>query len=266
MVRLTYALRGPPSRESNDMKIEFRTVDIAIKLEQFTEDFLCNVNPKGKVPVLYHPTLLSHPMSESIAISDFICDRYPTLRPPEHAGTIDELIKQLHDISFYSLTYQTRPEHPEAMRLKLQELMNQPDVSPRYKDALQNKIKLNDEEKVIGLQAPSVAENIEKAKAFCEKMECLLANRPGSESMYLFGDNPTVLDAHTLPFLIRMQDVGKEFIIPDGLAKYMGTLKRQKEWEEISPNGKTIPDMSLAGLKDASLIKASVEASKTRTR
>ncbi|KIW90375.1 uncharacterized protein Z519_09020 [Cladophialophora bantiana CBS 173.52] len=107
----------------------------------------------------------------------------------------------------------------------------------------------NADEKVKGLQAPSVAENIEKAKGFCNKMDCLLANRPSSESMYLFGDNPTVLDAHTLPFLIRMLDVGKEFIIPDGLAKYIGTLKRQQEWQGITPNVKTIPDVSLSGLK-----------------
>ncbi len=49
MVRMTYASRGLPKSGSEDLNIEDRVVDIAVKLEQFSEEFLCEINPKGKV-------------------------------------------------------------------------------------------------------------------------------------------------------------------------------------------------------------------------
>lgn len=80
-------------------------------------------------------------MSESVTISYYICDRYQNLLPKNHEILIREVIKKLHDLSFYALTYEKLPGHPEAMRLKLLELMNTPGISPAYKAALQDKIK-----------------------------------------------------------------------------------------------------------------------------
>lgn len=54
MVRLTYALRGDPKPGAADLKMELRDVDIARKLEQFSEEFLCKINPKGKVGHQHH--------------------------------------------------------------------------------------------------------------------------------------------------------------------------------------------------------------------
>lgn len=124
------------------MKIEPKVVDIAQKLEQFSEEFLCEINPRGKVPVLYHKTRLPTPMSESVDISYYICARYLDLLPAEHADEIKSYVQRLHGISFYALTYETRPQHPEAMRQSLLALMNLPGISERYRTALEKKIEM----------------------------------------------------------------------------------------------------------------------------
>ena len=54
MTRLTYAWRGSPAVGIQDMVVELREVDIARKLEQFSEEFLCQINPKGKVSQSFH--------------------------------------------------------------------------------------------------------------------------------------------------------------------------------------------------------------------
>lgn len=49
MTRLTYALRGQAKPGIPEMKMELKEVDISLKLEQFSEEILCKINPKGKV-------------------------------------------------------------------------------------------------------------------------------------------------------------------------------------------------------------------------
>ena len=49
MVRYTLALRGPPKAGSPDVTVSEEVVDISGSLDQLTEDYLCNINPKGQV-------------------------------------------------------------------------------------------------------------------------------------------------------------------------------------------------------------------------
>lgn len=48
MVRYTIALRGPPKDESSSILIHEQEVDI-FHQEQMSEQFLCEINPKGQV-------------------------------------------------------------------------------------------------------------------------------------------------------------------------------------------------------------------------
>ncbi len=49
MVRYTLALRGPPKAGSPDVTVREEVVDINDSLDQLTENYLCNINPKGQV-------------------------------------------------------------------------------------------------------------------------------------------------------------------------------------------------------------------------
>jgi hypothetical protein len=51
MVRFTLAFRGAPKDESSAMSVEERTLNI-FQDEQLSEEYLCEVNPKGQVSIL----------------------------------------------------------------------------------------------------------------------------------------------------------------------------------------------------------------------
>lgn len=72
-------------------------------------------------------------------------------------------------------------------------------------------------EKVKGIEADAVRVNEEKARLLMKKCDSLLTD----EAPWLFGsDNPTVIDAHLVIFIGRMQDVGRTSLISDRLLKY----------------------------------------------
>ena len=162
MVRMTYALRGPPKSGLADMQLVLQEVDIGNGNEQFTEHFLCDINKEGyvsksalvllsdssivksaykscgfmKVPVLTNESALPGPLPESEAITYFFCDRYPQLLPQEHESLIKRLITDLHKISFYSLTFGLMPARGLAIQDHINKILKDPTISQRYREAL----------------------------------------------------------------------------------------------------------------------------------
>lgn len=108
-----------------------------------------------------------------------------------------------------------------------------------------NDFRRNDIEKVQGLQGSSVAENVALTSALFADLEKVFQDHhptdSGSEGIFIYGPKSTVLDCHLLPFLIRMDDVGRGHLIPAQLNRYMQTLRVQDAWREITPSLKTVP-------------------------
>jgi hypothetical protein len=50
MVRYTLALRGPPKDASSAIEVHEQEVDVYHE-EQLSEQFLCEINPKGQVNI-----------------------------------------------------------------------------------------------------------------------------------------------------------------------------------------------------------------------
>lgn len=140
MVRMTYALRGEPEEGRPDMTLQLEEINISPQNpEQLTEFYLCKVNPDGQVPVLANDDLLPKPMPESVDITWYLCDWYPSLIPAEHRTIIQEMIKELHEINYGVLTFGSGSEHPLRLEDKIQQILDQGNISAEYGSALEHK-------------------------------------------------------------------------------------------------------------------------------
>lgn len=57
--------------------------------------------------------------------------------------------------------------------------------------------------------------------------------KQGSSSRWLFGNEPTVLDAHVVAFFARLLDVNRDDLIPESLREYTARIVSGTEWEEV---------------------------------
>ncbi|KAF2995482.1 hypothetical protein E8E14_003867 [Neopestalotiopsis sp. 37M] len=244
MVRTTFAMRGPPREGLPDMDMHFELVDISSKNpEQLTEHFLCKVNRDGQVPVLTNDEHLPKPMPESVDISFYLCDWYPRLLPREHEAVIRSLIKELHEINYGVLTFGTASKHPTKLVDKVEELLQQPALSDAYRSALERKAKILKGRQGT-LTGDTLAKHEDKTRELCAKVLDLKQKSRGESSQpsrYIFGDSPTVLDAHMLVFLCRVADAGRSSMVPPALLEWLEEFRRGDLWTQIVPGGTTLP-------------------------
>ncbi|KAH8800205.1 hypothetical protein F5884DRAFT_546689 [Xylogone sp. PMI_703] len=238
MVRYMFAISGPSTSGDSDMILELHEVDI-FKNAHLEEHFLCDVNPKGQVPVLASPGILSTPIRDSLDITFYACERFPSLRPPEHVTLINRLLRDLHAINFFSLSFNTRPSLATTFKNGVLERLARPDISSRYRAALEYKLTVIESEKVDGLLPETVAAEVERARAFLVEVEGLIEARLQSkgnerQSIWIFGgDAPTALDASLIVFLVRMRDVGRSGLIPTRLSCYTDIVAATPEFVNV---------------------------------
>ncbi|KAI1383404.1 uncharacterized protein F4822DRAFT_76606 [Hypoxylon trugodes] len=243
MVQMTYELRGSPPEGRPDMKIDRKIIDISHKgREQLSEFYLLNVNPEGVVPVLVNDKVLGKPMPESVDISLYIADWYPSLLPSRHKQVIEELLDELHQISYKLLTFGTQTTFPTTSVAWLREQSQRPDISDAYRKALKYK------ESKISVWADNhseedLAEAENRTRAFCAKIVALMEKRPDEKDKltYIFGPEPTVLDAHVLPFLGRVYEKERLYLLPPTLVEWHKQFRETDLWKRAVPAGTTLP-------------------------
>jgi glutathione S-transferase len=139
-IRYAYALRGPAANPGIDIILEEQHVDLRPPVfDQLEENFICDINPSGEVPVLIskkHGFILP----DSRAITFEIAKHYPRLMPEDQTDEIHRLLAKLHDIDFYSLTFTGKYMFPCGTIATLLERRNHADTSDRYRHALDRKI------------------------------------------------------------------------------------------------------------------------------
>ena len=139
MVRYSFALRGSPKSPSQENEIRINEQSIALTGEQLTEHYLCDINANGEVPVLAPPEP-AKPFPESVDITYYFAESYPSLLPAEWEGEIKRLIGQLHSLNFFSLTYTGRHQFPRGLVQALEGKLGEEGVSERYRRAIETKI------------------------------------------------------------------------------------------------------------------------------
>ena len=85
-------------------------------------------------------TALEKPITDSLDITHFLADRYPSLIPTSHKKQITDLLRDLHAINYFSLSFSDRGHVAEGFKEKVFKRLAAADVSPRYRDALTFKL------------------------------------------------------------------------------------------------------------------------------
>lgn len=131
MARYTYAIRGDPAEINEELRFREQICELKAG-QQLTEHFLCDINPKGEVPVLAPASSDGHtldPIPDSVDITWFIAGRFPGLFPKEREMEIRRLVSILHEnINFFSLTFGGKQEMPQRnialLESKLDQILN----------------------------------------------------------------------------------------------------------------------------------------------
>lgn len=62
-----------------------------------------------------------------------------------------------------------------------------------------------------------------------------------SNGEYIFGPQPTALDAHVLTFLRRIIDTGNDDLIPKSMLDWAEAFSKGDLWKEVVPGITTLP-------------------------
>lgn len=81
-----------------------------------------------------------------------------------------------------------------------------------------------------------------------------LLQRYDSSSPWLFGNEPTVADAHIAPLITRMMEAPRLDLIPEPLQQYARTVMASPAWKEVTHGRPTTWDMSLGHVADLDAI------------
>ena len=84
-------------------------------------------------------TLLSKAIADSVEITHFLADRYPSVIPASHKEQITELLDDLHAINYFSLSFPGREHVAEGFKNKVLKRLSGK-VSYTYRDALTYKL------------------------------------------------------------------------------------------------------------------------------
>ncbi|KIW89620.1 uncharacterized protein Z519_09776 [Cladophialophora bantiana CBS 173.52] len=235
MVRYTLANAGPPVENCLFLSPELREIDI-FNGAQLSESYLCEVNPKGQVPVLESKGYLGKPITDSLEITLWLCERHPDLRPPEYADDINRLLRNLHAINFFTLSMRNRPQRAELLEGAILAKMNTPGLSARHKKALEYKLTVTRSEKVDGVRPEVIKAEVESARALLNDIDTIRRthNKKDQASAWIFGTTaPTALDTTLICFLARLMDVQLEEVIPPALLELGRTKRETNDFKEI---------------------------------
>ena len=84
--------------------------------------------------MLVPPEPQAAPIPESVYITFYIAERYPNLIPNDR---VPALLKELHTVNFFSLSFTKRPRTAKPVVLQL---LARQDISDRYRKALEYKV------------------------------------------------------------------------------------------------------------------------------
>ncbi|KAI1614873.1 hypothetical protein EDD37DRAFT_404837 [Exophiala viscosa] len=235
MVLYSLALKGERNDSEDEIKVQTRVVDIFHE-EQLEEHFLCDINHHGQVPVLAHRSELDRPIADSVEMTLWLAARYPQLIPAVHEGEIRQYLKDLHALNYFSLSFPGRPEVAQGFEDGVNRRLDDPNISDRYRKALEFKLAVIKRDKTGGLVPSETAKNEKHARELLASLENCL----GRPDQWIYGSQPTALDAHLVVFMARMSDVGRDQLIPEKLKQYGAWAMQSPEWIKMMDGRKTM--------------------------
>lgn len=86
--------------------------------------------------------LVQPAITESLEITQFLGQFCPELYPKHLSDSITSLMDELHQITYFSLTYTKSPQRASHMENGVKKLLSDPDISDRYRKALEFKLRV----------------------------------------------------------------------------------------------------------------------------
>lgn len=90
--------------------------------------------------MLAHPFHLAKALPDSLDITHYVAGRYPNLIPEGQKTQIVDLLKELHSVNYFSLSFQKQPAYGKGLKSAVVERLSQPGISEKYRTALEYKL------------------------------------------------------------------------------------------------------------------------------
>ncbi|EHK22447.1 uncharacterized protein TRIVIDRAFT_17565 [Trichoderma virens Gv29-8] len=227
-------------------KVEIKLVNLH-REENFSELYLTSVNSRGQVPALTSPAL-SSPLTDSYDISKWLCEKQPELIPKEHQEMIQNMMEKLY--SFHAMTLTIGPdERKHGILNRAAELLEKKDLTERHRRALELKSVFHDMFHNNMFTPTSIADVEAKARDFVQELDTIL-NEQNQGQLWIFGDRPTILDAHATALIARLMDVSRRDLLTERVQDYARGIFASEEWDEVTHGRTTLWNVSLGHVAD----------------
>ncbi|KAL6880982.1 hypothetical protein J3F83DRAFT_20242 [Trichoderma novae-zelandiae] len=245
MIRFGLAL-GRRLNPKTAPQVEIKLVNLH-REENFSEEYLTLVNTRGQVPALTSRALAS-PLTDSYDISDWLCERQPELVPEYHRNTIQSIMDKLY--SFHAMALTIGPyEKKHGIPNRAAELLERKDLTEHHRRALEMKSVFHDLCH-NNMFTPASIEDVEaKAREFVQELESAL-NEYNRGKLWIFGDRPTILDAHATALIARLMDVSRQDLLTERVQEYARGVLASEEWNEVTHGRTTLWNVSLGHVAD----------------
>lgn len=94
-----------------------------------------------------------------------------------------------------------------------------------------------------------IADVEDKARDFVQELDTLL-NEQHQGKLWIFGDGPTILDAHATALIARLMDVRRQDLLTERVQEYARGIFASEEWDEVTHGRTTLWNVSLGHVAD----------------
>ncbi|KAK7408865.1 hypothetical protein QQX98_008988 [Neonectria punicea] len=249
MVRFGFVL-GESLNPDTAPRLKVRLVNLH-REDHLSEPYLTLVNTKGQVPVLTSPALPAS-LDDSRAIAQWLCKRQPELMPEEHEEVILSLMEKIYSVQALPLVISAE-DRQYGLPNQAAALLEKNGLSPKYRRALEISSIFHETTNSSSLDPDNVTEAEEGALEFMhELVEVLRDNNRGRT--WIFGDQPTILDAHVTALAARLMEVDREDLLPEEVQAYARSVIDTPEWKRTTGGRPTTWDDSLGKVADFEII------------
>ncbi|PTB70550.1 hypothetical protein BBK36DRAFT_1165073 [Trichoderma citrinoviride] len=215
--------------------------------ENLSEEYLTLVNSRGQVPALTSRALAS-PLTDSHDISEWLCEKQPELVPEYHRITIQKIMDKLYSFHAMALTI-GREQKKHGIPNRAAELLEKKDLTEHHRRALEMKSVFH-ELCYSNMFTPSSIDDVEaKAREFVQELDSAL-NEYSKGQLWIFGDRPTILDAHAAALIARLMDVRRQDLLTERVQEYARGVFASEEWNEVTHGRTTLWNVSLGHVAD----------------
>lgn len=216
--------------------------------ENYSESYLTHVNHKGQVPALTSP-LLDSTLDESRDIADWLCQKQPELLPEEHRETIDRLMNKIY--AYHAKALLVAPDdRKDGIQNQAAAMLENPELSETYRRALEIKSVFHDTYYSRTLEPDNILRAERQAHDLMSDLASLLEVPKSEGKTWIFGDKPTILDAHAAALTARLLDQKRHDLVLPAVKEYTEVVLKTEEWRRVTHGRPTLWDVSMGHAAD----------------